>query len=53
MATNTEAREGEATLLYDLGASIPGGKQRTAEHFKVVGGKIQSILLIFDASPWR
>jgi hypothetical protein len=45
--------EGEATLLYDLHAPIPGKTQRTAEHFRLAGGKIASILLIFDASPWR
>jgi hypothetical protein len=45
--------EGEATLLYDFHATIPGKTQRTAEHFRLAGGKIASILLIFDASPWR
>ncbi len=45
--------EGEATLLYDLHAPMPGETQRTAEHFRLAGGKIGSILLIFDASPWR
>ena len=45
--------EGEATLLYNLHAPIPGETQRTAEHFRLAGGKIVSILLIFDASPWR
>lgn len=45
--------EGEATLLYDLHAPIPGKTQRTAEHFRLAGGKIASILVIFDASPWR
>jgi len=45
--------ESEATLLYDLHAPIPGKTQRTAEHFRLADGKIASILLIFDASPWR
>ncbi len=45
--------EGEATLLYDLHAPIPGGRQRTAEHIRLVDGKIESIVLIFDATPWR
>jgi hypothetical protein len=45
--------EGEATLLYDLHAPMPGETQRTAEHFRLAGDKIASILLIFDASPWR
>ena len=43
----------EATLLYDLHAPIPGETQRTVEHFRLAGGKIASIVLIFDASPWR
>jgi hypothetical protein len=45
--------EGEATLLYDIHAPIPGETQRTAEHFRLADGKIALILLIFDASPWR
>ncbi|HEY4028434.1 MAG TPA: hypothetical protein VGO86_18550, partial [Candidatus Dormibacteraeota bacterium] len=45
--------EGEATLVYDLHTATPAGTQRTAEHFTLAAGKIASILLIFDASPWR
>ena len=45
--------EGEATLVYDLHTATPAGTQRTAEHFRVTAGKISSILVIFDASPWR
>jgi len=45
--------EGEATLVYDLHMATPAGTQRTAEHFRVTAGKISSILMIFDASPWR
>jgi len=45
--------EGEATLVYDLHTATPAGTQRTAEHFTVAAGRIASILLIFDASPWR
>ena len=45
--------KGEATLLYDLHAPIPGGRQRTAEHYRLADGKIESILLIFDTTPWR
>lgn len=45
--------EGEGTLVYDLNTATPAGTQRTAEHFKLTGGKIASILLIFDATPWR
>ena len=44
---------GEATMLYDLHLNAPSLTQRTAEHFKLVEDKIASILLIFDASPWR
>ncbi len=44
--------EGEATLVYDLHTATPAGTQRTAEHFTVADGRIASILLIFDASPW-
>jgi hypothetical protein len=45
--------DGEATLIYNLHAPIPGEIQRTAEHFRLAGGRIESILLIFDATPWR
>jgi hypothetical protein len=45
--------EGEATLVYDMRTATPAGTQRTAEHFKLTTGKISSILVIFDASPWR
>ncbi len=43
----------EATLLYDLETATPVGVQRTAEHFRVVDGKVSSILLLFDSAPWR
>ena len=45
--------EGEATLVYDLHTSLPPKIQRTAEHFRVVGGRISSIIIIFDATPWQ
>ena len=45
--------EGEATILYDLHTATPVGTQRTAEHFRLVDGRITEILLIFDASDWR
>ena len=45
--------DGEATLIYDMHMATPSGTQRTAEHFTVAGGKIISVLMIFDASPWR
>jgi hypothetical protein len=45
--------EGEGTLVYDLNTATPAGTQRTAEHFRLAGQKIASILLIFDATPWR
>lgn len=45
--------ESEATLVYDVHTATPAGVQRTAEHFRVSDGKIDRILLIFDAAPWR
>ncbi len=47
--------EGEATLVYDLHTTMPGdaAKQRCAEHFRVSEGRISSIIIIFDATPWR
>lgn len=45
--------ESEATLVYDVHTATPVGTQRTAEHFKLVDGRIVSILLIFDATPWQ
>jgi hypothetical protein len=33
--------------------ATPVGVQRTAEHFRVRDGKIESITLIFDATPWH
>lgn len=47
--------ESEATLVYDLHTSLPGGAatQRSAEHFRVAGGRISAIIIIFDATPWR
>jgi hypothetical protein len=43
----------EATLLYDLETATPVGVQRTAEHFRIVDGKVSTILLLFDSAPWR
>jgi hypothetical protein len=45
--------EDQATFVYDLHTATPVGTQRTAEHFRLANGRIASILLIFDASPWR
>ncbi|MGP3961073.1 hypothetical protein ACTWPT_34245 [Nonomuraea sp. 3N208] len=45
--------EAEATLVYDVHTATPAGTQRTAEHFRLDGGKIVSIMLVFDASPWQ
>jgi hypothetical protein len=47
--------DGEATLVYDLCTTMPGDAaiQRCAEHFRVSGGRISSIIIIFDATPWR
>ena len=43
----------EATILFDLYTATPVGTQRTAEHLKLVDGKIASIVILFDASQWR
>jgi hypothetical protein len=47
--------DGEATLVYDLQTSLPGGTavQRCAEHFRGAGDRISSIIIIFDATLWR
>lgn len=45
--------DGEATLVYDVHTATPDRIQRTAEHFRLTGDRISSIVLIFDASPWR
>jgi len=45
--------EGEATLIYDLHTSLPASTQRSAEHFRVSRGRISSIVIIFDATPWH
>jgi SnoaL-like domain len=45
--------EDEATILFDLHTATPVGSQRTAEHLKLVDGKIASIFILFDASEWR
>jgi hypothetical protein len=45
--------ESGATLVYDVHTATPAGTQRTAEHFGLVDGRISSIILIFDATPWR
>jgi len=45
--------EAEATLVYDVHTATPAGTQRTAEHFRLDDGRITSILLVFDASPWQ
>ena len=45
--------EDEATLVYDVHTATPVGTQRTAEHFQLVDGRIVSIMLIFDATPWQ
>ncbi|WP_207400545.1 hypothetical protein [Actinomadura roseirufa] len=45
--------EAEATLVYDVHTATPAGTQRTAEHFRLDGTKIVSILLVFDAAPWQ
>jgi len=43
----------EATLVYDLETATPVGVQRTAEHFRIIDGKVASITMLFDSAPWR
>ena len=43
----------EAILVYDVHTATPVGTQRTAEHFRLRDGGIESITLIFDATAWR
>jgi hypothetical protein len=31
----------------------PVGTQHTAEHFRLAGGRITSIALVFDSAPWQ
>jgi hypothetical protein len=45
--------EDKAVLIYDLHTATPAGTRRTAEWFRVDQSKTRSILLIFDATPWR
>ncbi|OXM61293.1 hypothetical protein [Amycolatopsis vastitatis] len=45
--------DSEATLVYDVHTATPVGVQRTAEHFRLRDGKIESITLIFDATRWH
>lgn len=45
--------ECEATLVYDVHTATPAGTQRTAEHFRLDGTGITSIMLIFDGTPWQ
>ncbi|MEW9550376.1 hypothetical protein [Nonomuraea sp. NPDC050783] len=45
--------EDEATLVYDVHTATPAGTQRTAEHFRLRDGRITSIILVFDATPWQ
>jgi SnoaL-like domain len=45
--------ESEAILMYDCVTDSPAGTIRTVEYFKVNGGKIREIKLVFDASELR
>ncbi|MFE1408936.1 hypothetical protein ACFW5D_36415 [Streptomyces sp. NPDC058770] len=46
--------ESEAILLYDVHTSVSAiGTQRTAEHFHLTDGRIDTIRLIFDATAWH
>lgn len=42
---------GLAAVLYD--AEIPGGSMRFAEFFRVEGGRIAAIKLLYDVSQYR
>jgi hypothetical protein len=42
-----------AALLYDCDTMSPAGVIRTAEFFTVIGGKIKTIQLVFDATELR
>jgi hypothetical protein len=42
-----------AAMLYDCDTKTPAGVIRTAEFFKVSGGKIIEIRLVFDATVLR
>ena len=43
----------DAMMLYDCVTPTPAGTIRTAEYFRVADGKIQQILLVFDATELR
>jgi ketosteroid isomerase-like protein len=43
----------DAVLIYNLHTSTPVGVQCTAEHFRLHEGRITTINLIFDATPWQ
>jgi hypothetical protein len=45
--------EQDAMLLYDCVTASPAGTIRTAEHFRLRGGKIAEIKLVFDATELR
>jgi hypothetical protein len=45
--------ENGAALLYECDTMTPAGVLRTAEFFKVSGGRIRSIRLVFDATELR
>ncbi|MGX4690157.1 hypothetical protein [Streptomyces sp. JNUCC 63] len=46
--------ETEATLVYNVHTSVPAiGTQHTAEHFHLTNGRIDTIHLVFDATPWH
>jgi hypothetical protein len=43
----------EIGVLYDCELSRPAGVCRFAEFFRVEGGRIQSINLVYDGTEWR
>jgi ketosteroid isomerase-like protein len=45
--------EGEAAVLYDCDLTLPAGKHRFAEFFRVRDGKITELRLLYDATEYR
>ncbi len=43
----------EAAVLYECDLTRPAGTHRFAEFFRVEGGKIRAIQLVFDATEYR
>jgi hypothetical protein len=43
----------ELAVIYDCELTRPAGMCRFAEFFRIEGGRIQSINLLYDATEWR